>query len=265
MQARHWIGTIFGEWVVPASCPPTVQRIIGQREICPDTGREHVQLVASFNRPTRLAGVQRLLECPGSHWEPTRSENAVDYVQKEDTRIEGSQFCVGSLPMRRNSKADWDEVKRMAQENRLNEIPSDIYVRYYGGLNRIAQDHLRPIAMERSGIVYWGRTGSGKSRRAWDEAGVEAFSKNPNTKWWDGYRGEEAVIIDEFRGKIDISHLLRWLDRYPVSVEVKGGTRALNAKKLWFTSNIHPSLWYPEIDSQTYDALLRRLTIEEMN
>jgi len=35
----------------------------------------------------------------------------------------------------------------------------------------------------------------------------------------DGYRGQEHVVFDEFRGGIDISHVLRWFDRYPVIVE----------------------------------------------
>ena len=35
--------------------------------------------------------------------------------------------------------------------------------------------------------VFWGDTGSGKSHTAWEEAGVAAYSKDPTTKWWDGY------------------------------------------------------------------------------
>lgn len=70
-------------------------------------------------------------------------------------------------------------------------------------------------------------------------------------------------MVDEFRGGIDISHLLRWLDRYPVIIEVKGASTVLNAKKIWFTSNIHPRQWYPELDAETVNALLRRMTIVE--
>lgn len=79
-----------------------------------------------------------------------------------------------------------------------------------------------------------------------------------------GYGGQEHVIIDEFRGGIDIAHLLRWLDRYPVRVEVKGGSFPLLASRFWITSNIHPRQWYPDLDEATMDALLRRLTIINM-
>jgi len=55
--------------------------------------------------------------------------------------------------------------------------------------------------------------------------------------------------------------MLRWLDRYPVSVEIKGGTRPLLATTFWITSNLHPDDWYPLIDQETKDALNRRLNI----
>lgn len=83
---------------------------------------------------------------------------------------------------------------------------------------------------------------------------------NFRTKWWCGYKNQENVIIDEFRGVVDISHLLRWLDRYPVRVESKGGSRPLLCKTIWLTSNLAPEAWYPDLDVETRDALLRRLT-----
>lgn len=131
----------------------------------------------------------------------------------------------------------------------------------YHTLRRICGDYSRPVAMERIVHVFWGSTGTGKSRRAWQEAGLEAYPKDPRTKFWCGYQGEEHVVVDEFRGGIDISHILRWLDRYPVVVETKGSSVCLRAKVIWITSNLDPRLWYPELDQATNDALIRRLNI----
>jgi len=114
-------------------------------------------------------------------------------------------------------------------------------------------------------VVYWGRSGTGKSRKAWEEAGFDAYPKDPNTKFWDGYQSQENVVIDEFRGKIDISHMLRWLDRYPVIVECKFGATTLRATKIWITSNVDPRLWYPGLNQDSLEALLRRLTITHFN
>lgn len=120
---------------------------------------------------------------------------------------------------------------------------------------------MAPVAVERTVHVFWGGTGLGKSRRAWDEAGLDAYPKDPRTKFWDGYRGQHHVVIDEFRGGIDVAHLLRWFDRYPVVVEVKGAATVLKATTIWVTSNLDPRSWYPDLDDETRNALLRRLTI----
>lgn len=115
--------------------------------------------------------------------------------------------------------------------------------------------------MEREVFVYWGDTGLGKSKLAWEEAGIDAYPKDPRTKFWDGYSGHRHVVIDEFRGAIDISHLLRWFDRYPVIVEVKGSSTVLKAEKIYITSNIYVDEWFPNIDLSTLNALKRRLKI----
>lgn len=150
-----------------------------------------------------------------------------------------------------------------AKAGRLDNIPGDILVRCYSNLRRIAADNMEPCAIERTINVFWGKTGTGKSRRAWDEAGLQAFPKDPRTKFWDGYHGQPHVVIDEFRGGIDISHILRWLDRYPVIIEIKGSSTVLKATTIWITSNLNPIYWYPDLDNETREALLRRLTITE--
>lgn len=96
---------------------------------------------------------------------------------------------------------------------------------------------------------------------AWEKAGIEAYPKDPRTKFWDGYQGQSAVVMDEFRGDIDIAHMLRWLDKYPVIVEQKFGATALRATKLFITSNLDPRLWYPGLDDGTRAALMRRLNV----
>lgn len=165
------------------------------------------------------------------------------------------------MPIKRNSKQDWQRVWDLAVAGDLESVPVDIRVPHYRTLQRISSDYCKPVAMVRTGIVFWGKTGTGKSRRAWDEAGLDAYPKDPRSKWWDGYRGEEHVVIDEFRGTIDVSHLLRWLDRYPFRMEIKCSHVVPKFKKIWITSNLDPRLWYPDLDEDTKAALMRRLEI----
>lgn len=188
-------------------------------------------------------------------------ERSIFLINIKATRVQGTQFEFGSLATRRNASTDWDAVRASAISANLNDVPADVYVRCYNQLRRIGQDHMRATPIERTCYVFWGSTGTGKSRRAWDEASFEAYTKDPRTKWWCGYTGQKHVVIDEFRGDIAISHMLRWLDRYPVIVETKGGAMPLAATTLWITSNLDPNYWYPDLDEQTRAALMRRLNI----
>ena len=168
---------------------------------------------------------------------------------------------MGKRPFRRNESKDWDAVWESAKSGDVESIPADIRVRCFNQLSRIATRYAQGVALERRVSVLWGRTGTGKSRTAWEQATFAAYPKDPRTKWWDGYTGQDHVVIDEFRGDIDIAHLLRWFDRYPVLVETKGGTVPLRATVIWVTSNLSPRAWYPTLDEETYQALERRLEV----
>jgi len=256
--ARYWLGTLFN-WTVPTELPVGCCWLKGQQEMCPSTGRLHHQVICGLNGPQRLSWMRGNFG-PGHHWEPTRSAHADAYVWKDETSVAGTRFEIGRKLFRRNSSIDWDAVLADAKAGNIGEIPSDVQVRYYRTLRTIAADHHRPTGVEKTVNVFYGRTGTGKSRRAWEEAGLCAYAKDPRSKWWDGYQGEKNIIIDEFRGAVDVSHLLRWLDRYPLRVECKGSSLPLEATTFWITSNLAPSSWYPELDEQTREALLRRLT-----
>lgn len=175
--------------------------------------------------------------------------------------MDGTRFELGVRPLRRNSRRDWDAVVESAKSGAFADIPGDVLIRCFGNIQRIAAHFATPVAAERECFVYWGKTGMGKSRRAWAEGGLDSYPKLPSTKFWDGYAGQAHVIIDEFRGEIGIGHLLRWLDRYPVLVEIKGSMTVLRATKIWITSNLSPDLWYPDLDPDTYDALRRRIKV----
>lgn len=244
--------------------PPGVRYCTGQLERGGESGYLHWQLCLALSKKGSLATIKRLYGT-SCHAELTRSDAAREYVHKVDTRVEGTQFELGKLPYRKDVATDWDEVRSSAIAGRYSPIPSDVFVRCYNALRRISADHLQPLGMERTIHVFWGRTGTGKSRRAWGEAGLDAFPKDPMSKFWDGYNGHEHVVIDEFRGGISISHILRWFDRYPVVVEIKGSSVVLRATTIWVTSNLDPRLWYPDVDQETVQALLRRLNITEFH
>jgi len=257
-QGIYWLLTIPHHEFVPY-LPASVCWIRGQLELGAG-GYLHWQAVVAFDKKSSLPVVTRTFGT-GIHAEISRSAAATEYVWKDDTRVPGTQFELGVRPVKRNDPHDWDRIWSMAVAGELMSIPAQIRVQSYRTLRSISSDHAKPIGMERTCEVFWGRTGTGKSRRAWEEAGNDAYTKDPNTKFWCGYSGQEHVVIDEFRGRVDVSHVLRWLDRYPVNVEIKGSSCPLAATRFWITSNVDPRCWYPDLDPESLAALLRRFNI----
>lgn len=240
--------------------PPSVVWIKGQLELG-DGGFLHWQVIVAFSSKKSINGVREMFG--PFHAELTRSESASEYVWKDDTAVMGTRFEFGAKPIRVNNKTDWEEVWLQACSGQFLAVPPHARVLCYHSLRSIFQDNGVCKPMDRTCYVYWGATNLGKSRRAWEEAGLEAFPKDPRSKFWFGYRDQAHVIIDEFRGGIDVSHMLRWLDRYPVYVEIKGASRPLVATTFWITSNKNPREWYPDLDNETLNALLRRMVITQ--
>lgn len=257
-QGIFWLATIPHSSYTPYP-NPECQWIRGQLEQGEETGYLHWQVLVAFSKKKSLSQVRTIFG--EGHFELSRSEAAAAYVWKEETRVPNTQFEFGAKPIQRNSAHDWEAIWSSAQTGNLMEIPPSIRLQSYRTIRSIQADFASPIGMERTTFVYWGRTGTGKSRDAWSRAGMDAYPKDPRTKFWCGYRGQETAVIDEFRGGIDISHLLRWLDRYPVNLEIKGSSHVHLVTTFYITSNIHPKEWYPMMDEPTINALLRRLNI----
>lgn len=265
-QGIFWILTVphpnpICEKLVRGELPTDVVWCRGQLEKG-ESGYLHYQICTAFSKKVSLAAITASFgtRC---HAELTRSEAAEAYCTKELTR-EGEPFEFGAKPIRRNSKTDWESVWSAAKSGDLDSVPANIRVVSYHALRAIYSDHATASFIDRQVFVFCGPTGTGKSYRAWNEAGESAFAKCPRSKFWNGYQNQENVVIDEFRGGIDIAHLLRWFDRYPVHLEIKGSSRPSNVRRIWITSNLLPRAWYPELDLVTMDALLRRITVIEM-
>lgn len=83
----------------------------------------------------------------------------------------------------------------------------------------------------------WGPPGTGKSRGARAD-NPEHYNK-PLNKWWDDYKGQHCVILDDLSKEHAClgPHLKQWADHYPFTAEVKGGATKLRPPKIVVTSN----------------------------
>ena len=70
-------------------------------------------------------------------------------------------------------------------------------------------------------------------------------------------------MLDEFYGWLPWDIFLRLLDKFPLTVDVKGSSAVFNSKKIVITSNIPPNQWYDyqKNEHMIFNALMRRLDI----
>lgn len=267
VKARYWILTIpVNDWNIPEHLPDGISYLRGQQERG-EGGFHHWQLVVNFSKRLTLQQAKAFFSST-AHLEESRSAAVDDYVWKDESAVPDTRFEMG-VRARKRRGADYAAALNDAKHGRLADLMERepaLYIRHHTALHRIATEFCVPVAIEKQVFVYWGATGTGKTRAAYAEAkDVEEhpYWKDACTKWWDGYRGQRAVIIDEFGGLINILHLLRWLDRYPVQFETKGGSHPFCATHVWITSNIDPDHWWddnPKVSQEQKDALRRRFT-----
>jgi len=109
--------------------------------------------------------------------------------------------------------------------------------------------------------IYYGPPGTGKTRSVYDEFGLDDVYQKMVGKWWDGYKGEKVVIIDDFDPdncfEIVYDFYLKLLDRYPMRIEYKGGSCQFRSKIIIFTSNVDPKGWWS--DKENRGAFFRRV------
>lgn len=203
----------------------------------------HLQGTISFTAPMRMAALKKI--DPNAHWEPTRSEGAaVNYCQKEEGRLHGP-WTIGRVPRPGKSRPYEKLCEDIIEGKTLAEVAlSDpaCASKHHKSLEWLAAKTRPKRTWPTQVICYYGDTGTGKTKRCYDEA--PDLYKKPTGPWWDGYDGQQDVLLDDYYGDLTHHELLNVLDRYPHQVPFKGGFTQLLAKRIFITSNKAPWEWY---------------------
>lgn len=277
LQSRKWCFTVFktdckislANKSTDDVTRPRLRYLVFQEEICPDTGTAHLQGYAEFKDPVRKNAFQRWTGDDTCHCEAANGSAAQNkvYCTKEDSRSEGP-WEIGE-PCKQGKRTDLqglhDSIREGATAIDLWEDHFPTMVKYHRAVDayRLA---MAPEARDPPVVhVYYGPTGTGKTRRCYHETGGDHFvvdipAKAGNAAWFDGYDNHAKVLLDDYGGEYSIHFFKRLLDRYPMNCQVKGGYRRWAPTTIYITSNNHPQHWYPEARQVDLDAILRRIT-----
>lgn len=245
---------------------PDVQYLICQMELAPVTEKLHLQGYVIFKNKKRGSWLDTNLAAKlpkwylPPHWESRKGNHvqAKAYCSKAESRFAGPwEVGVEIDEPKPGKRSDLINFKRKMDEGANEEMLAtndDTFV-VWAKYPKLVHNYKMLLSEKKRSWttfvqVYWGPPETGKSYRANQEAGPDAYWLNMpqgNQLWWDGYHGQEHVVIDEFYGWIPRLLMQRLADDYKLDVPVKGGTTPFLAKKIWITSNGHPATWWPKV------------------
>lgn len=209
----------------------------------------HIQGYIEFTKQLTYDKIKLLFECNHVHLAPrhkkSNAQAAAAYCKKDDTWVKDSTRVERGEISGQGRRTDLESYARRVAEggdeaitNLADERP-DLIVRYYKGFQVLNSIKNPPKFRDRPTIIYlYGPPGCGKSRLA-HTLYVDAYSATDKREgWFDGYRGQEVVIFDDFEGNYPLREMLKLLDYNPLQLPIKGAFVPIKAHTFIFTSNI---------------------------
>lgn len=233
-----------------------IKYIIMGKEICPDTGREHLQGYVEFVNKKGFKVAKKLLIDPKVHIEKRRGsqEEAIEYCKKDGNWKEWGERD------KQGQRKDLEHCKRMIEEGKpmvdLGREHFSDFVRYYKGffLYKDLLDRERARMAEARApevIVYVGKAGSGKSYHCYNDpdyqsSGYQFMCQQSGKVFFDGYENQTTIWFDEFNGAVLTFQLwCRLCDKYGIRVETKGGSVHISGlKKILISTTTPPGRWW---------------------
>lgn len=247
-------------------------------EICPETGTPHHQVFMYFfnnksigtKNLNRIANLFKLKEDDKHIYVYPMLGNFLEnqaYCAKEDIYKK-----LGDEPkqgFRGDLKETTNEILNgnLTIDNLLEESP-EMFHQYGRTLEKVEILRLRKKWRTEmtQGIWIYGPTGVGKSHEAFADYHPDThYIKDLNVQWWDGYKGQETVIFNEFRGQIKLGELLDLIDKWPKNIPIRNKESIpFISKKIIITSCKSPTEIYINCE-ENINQLIRRLEIKKMD
>ena len=245
--------------------------VVGQLERGGKTDYLHYQTWVEHSAPIRFSTLQKRL--PGCHLVARKGpkRSCYEYVTKKDTRVEGvDRIVIGNpeqlLESRQGERTDIQKVRDailedgMSVEEVLMEVPeSGRFVNYVRELVS-ARDRKAGKSKQRDvQVTYlYGPPGSGKTSwvyENWSDVCRVTSYGHP----FDGYMGEDVLVLDEFNGQLPLEFMNNLLDRYALMLPARYQDRVAKFTTVVIVSNHAPWDLYEKAEVVTRKAFARRL------
>lgn len=242
-------------------------------ELAPTTGTPHIQGYTYFTSPRGLNATRK--KNPGCHILPCdgSTESNIAYCSKTrpSDRMANEVFKeFGERPAQGN-RTDIDSLRdRIVEGEEVDDmIMADpiICVRFERCLDRMANIVMRKKFRTEMTTCdwFWGPTGVKKSTLAFLGFSADTHYNFPNDGgWWDNYRQQDTVIINEFRGGIKFSELIDLIDMHPKEVRRRNKPPLPFISKHVIITSCFPPVEVYKNCGESMKQLTRRIKVTKM-
>lgn len=265
-RSRGWVFTLNNYTSDDEARMPTIESeyLVYGKEVG-ESGTPHLQGYVYFTNARTGKAVKKLIS-DRCHIEKQRGTNkqAAEYCKKE-----GQWKEFGTMP-EQGKRNDLIELRDLiaSGEKTAEDIAVEnpqMYHVYGRTLEKIEDITLRLTERKEmtKGIWYYGPTGVGKSHSAFNhvQAG-ERYVHKFDHGWWDNYRQQPTVILNEFRGQLTFSDLLSLVDKWPYHVSRRGRPpMPFTSQLVIVTSDAPPHQVYKDVDKSRMDQIYRRFEV----
>lgn len=235
-----------------------------------DSGTPHLQGYVYFENANKSNFNNLNKWFPRAHIEPAKGtpKQNFEYCSKD-----GDFISFGKVPAGTGKRSDLKTVRDKIKDKKIKNLKdfiededTTLNLQNIRVTEKLLEVYPTTRMLDNMPTVIWkfGKSGTGKSRDAYEYVkGKDYYVCCSNGKWWNGYDGQEYVIIDDWRPDFcKYNDLLRILDRYPCKVETKGGMRELLASTFIITSPFNPAELYVGSRDDPYQLCRRIKSLE---
>lgn len=253
------------------------QYMVYQEEISPETGRRHIQGYVYFENGKTLERVRKIFKGADIRLADKKASVNKTYCTKLESRRPGGRTRERGTMPDQGARTDIvdarEDIEAGMNDNEMFVKHGMLWARHSRVLMAHRAAMVKPRNFWTQTIVFWGKTGLGKSTRAlWhaqQNEGTVARMLLPRGQsdmvWGDGCVNATTIVIEdmELPGNFSYGVLKNMLDWTPCRMPVKGMSMEWAPKYVIITSNHDPRTWYADKDgawNKEDNALCRRLT-----
>ena len=245
-----------------------------------ENGTPHTHVYLHNKNAVRFSTVKNLF--PESHIEMAKgtAQQNMEYItktgkwekdKKRETSVDGTFEEFGEMPIERQGKRnDLDDLYCMIKDGLTDFQILEIDPTYMLHMEKIEKARQTILAdkysdewINREVTYIWGDTGSGKTRYVMEKYGYRnVYRVTDYGHPFDGYRGQEVIMFEEFRSGLTLGDMLKYTDGYPVELPCRYANKIACHTKVYIVTNIPLTQQYPMVQREDFEgfrSFLRRI------